>query len=69
MKLETYIARQGLTQAEFAELADVPQPTISRLLTGYSLRPSWKTLAKIHAATKGAVSAGDFLKSQLQAAE
>lgn len=69
MKLETYITRKGLTQAEFAELADVSQPTISRLLNGVGPRPSWKTLAKIHEATNGAVSANDFLRSQLQAAE
>lgn len=69
MKLETYLARQGMTQAEFATLSKVSQPTISRLLNGGCPRPSWKTLAKIHTATNGAVNAHDFLRSQLQAAE
>jgi len=63
MKLETWLARQGITQAELAKLSNVSQPTISRLLNGETPLPSWTTITRLHQATGGAVTANDFFKS------
>lgn len=74
MKLEKWFARSDLTQAQFAELAGLSQPTVSRLLDedrDRSALPTWETIRKIERATEGAVTARDFFQTVLeqQAAE
>ncbi|NBW13605.1 MAG: XRE family transcriptional regulator [Caulobacteraceae bacterium] len=60
MKLERYIEQSGLTQAEFAKMAGISQPTISRLLHG--ALPSLKTMRALYRVTSGKVAANDFYK-------
>jgi len=74
MKLEKWFARSNLTQAQFAELSGLSQPTVSRLLDESkerSVLPTWETIRKIELATGGAVTALDFFQTVLeqQAAE
>ena len=59
MKLETYIASQGLTQKQFGDLVNASQSTISRICEG-KVAPSFKLLKKIIEATGGDVSVEDL---------
>lgn len=60
MTLEAYLARNGLTQWEFASLIGVSQPTVSRLSSGGHNAPL-SLLKDIFDATNGAVTPNDFL--------
>ena len=60
MKLETWLATKGMRATEFARLAGLTDSTVSRLLSG-KRRPEWATIDKIVAATKGEVTANDFV--------
>lgn len=60
MKLDTYLATVGITDAIFASRVGVDRTTISRLRNG-KVRPDWKTLDAIVAVTDGAVTPNDFL--------
>lgn len=65
MKLADYIATNKLSQAAFAEMIGSRQPTIWRYLNGRM--PRRDHLIKIKEATRGAVTADDFL--EMEAAE
>jgi predicted transcriptional regulator len=67
MTLAEYIKLNDLTHEEFAEKANVPRPTITRLVKP-GARPSWKHIEKISTATKGKVSANDWTPSMQGAA-
>ena len=74
MKIEKWFAKSQLTQQQFADLADLSQATVSRLLDesrDKSVLPSWETIRKVERATEGAVTARDFFQTVLerQAAE
>lgn len=65
MKLNVYLQNNKLTQSEFAKIANIKQPMISRYLTGIET-PNIVTLQKIHAATSGQVTAEDFFTDKPQ---
>lgn len=50
---------KGLNQQKVADLAGIPQPTVSRLVNGKTM-PGRETLTKIVAFTQGHVTADDF---------
>lgn len=51
MRLETYLSKQNLRQADFAKLVGVTPATVSRLIAG-QLSPSLDLAARIEDATK-----------------
>lgn len=59
MKLETYMAQHGLTDAEMASRIGVSVPAIHRYRTGQRI-PRDKIMVRIAETTKGAVQANDF---------
>lgn len=61
-QLARYLRDQGITQARFAELTDLDQSTISRLVNG-TMTASLPAALKIDAATQGAVPVSALLKS------
>ena len=62
MKLRVWLKKHGeVTGEQFAERSGVPQPTISRFVSGVGM-PGARNLAKIVAATRGAVSVSDLLE-------
>lgn len=65
MKLETYLRKKNLKDAQFGELIGVSQSQVSRLKSGVSY-PSWKTVEAIERATNGKVTARDFVKPQAE---
>lgn len=60
MRLTDYLSTHGISIGEFATEVGVNQTTIYRFING-SRRPSWDAMAAIYKATKGAVSAEDWL--------
>lgn len=60
MHLSEYMAAQRLSDDQMAELIGIDRATVSRIRRG-RMKPGWGTLAKIKAATEGAVTANDFL--------
>lgn len=60
MKLATYLGRNEISRKQFAALIDVDAITVGRYLSG-ARRPSWEIMARIAEATKGSVTADDFL--------
>ena len=58
MTLESWIARQGMTQQQFAALAGISQSFVSRILAGQT--PSATTMRTILRVTDGAVTPNDF---------
>jgi len=61
MRLETYLAENGLKPSEFAARMGKPASTISRLLNG-EREPSMALLREIKLATGGLVTPNDFLQ-------
>lgn len=61
MKLAAYLEKQGLSQAEFARIIGVEQPTVSRIVAG-TRTPSTKLMLVIADRTKGKVKPNDFLE-------
>lgn len=59
MKLSDYIAKQGITLAEFGARVGVGHSAVSRYVNG-KRRPNWDTLQRIEAETGGKVTAADF---------
>lgn len=53
MNLAAYLKSARLSQAQFAELVDVKQPTVHRWING--ARPSWDKARDIENATDGKV--------------
>lgn len=66
MTLDQWMAQQGLTQQQFAEVAGISQSFVSRILAGQT--PSAATMRTIFRVTKGAVTPNDFF-NDVQAAE
>jgi transcriptional regulator with XRE-family HTH domain len=60
MKLADWMALVKIKDGPFAEKVGRDQSTISRIRRGEVL-PDWSTVALIHKATDGAVTANDFL--------
>ena len=60
--LAAWIFHNCLTDAAFGSLVGLSQSQISRIKRGKS-RPSWEALAAIEKATKGKVTAADFMES------
>lgn len=67
MTLSEFLQLKGLTHAEFATLADIPRPTITRLVKP-GARPDWANIEKIRRATDGKVSPNDWVSSMQGAA-
>lgn len=61
MTITEYLAREGLSHAEFARRLGVEQSTVSRWVSG-ERRPEWPQLKLLRAVTKGAVQPNDFLE-------
>jgi len=66
MKLADYLAREGISQKEFAKRAGLSTATVSLLVRGL-VWVSRDAAAKIARASKGKVTADDFV--QREAAE
>lgn len=49
-RLKTYIDYLGLTSSQFADMASIPRPTLSQLLTGRNKSISTDLVSKIHEA-------------------
>lgn len=60
MKLSAYLVERGLTNAEFAKIAQLSEGTISLLRRG-EIWMSRQTAERIVRATKGKVTPNDFL--------
>lgn len=58
-KLKSYMAREGITQAEMAKILDCNQSTIHRLLAG-TRDPSFSMAALIENVTGDEVRIGDW---------
>lgn len=67
MHLDQFLRTNGLTRAQFAERIGVGRLAVQRWATGHA-KPRWQTIAKIEAATDGAVTAADFMPSAPDAA-
>jgi transcriptional regulator with XRE-family HTH domain len=64
MNLARYLSSKEISDEDFAPLIGVDRATVNRLRRGRH-RPSWETIEKIQAATKGAVTANDFLNEPI----
>jgi len=62
MKLADYMELQKMDDAALAALIGCDRSTVTRLRNGKTV-PTWKNLAKIKEATKGAVGFEDFAAS------
>lgn len=60
MKLDDYLTKHNLTDDAFASLIGRSQPTVNRLRRD-ATKPDWETVRRITEATKGKVSANDFI--------
>jgi len=60
MKLQAYLAEHRLDDLQFATAIGRDRSTVYRLRTGRT-RPDWQTIAAIVEATKGEVTADDFM--------
>ncbi|MGE0575415.1 MAG: helix-turn-helix domain-containing protein [Reyranella sp.] len=65
MKLDTYLAEEGLTETRFAALVGISQPHVNRLRAGKAW-PARDLVERIRAVTGGKVTADDFLTSPAQ---
>lgn len=63
MTITEYLAREGLSHAEFARRLGVEQSTVSRWVSG-ERRPEWPQLARLRKVTGGAVQPNDFLEDK-----
>ena len=59
MDLKTYLLKNNVSQAEFAERIDRTVATVSRLINR-KVYPNPETMQRIMAATKNKVTANDF---------
>lgn len=62
MKLKDFLAREGMTAAEFAHRIEMSEGTVSLLARDLTW-PSRQTAQRILKATRGAVTPGDFLEA------
>ncbi|HDZ73750.1 MAG TPA: XRE family transcriptional regulator [Aurantimonas coralicida] len=63
MKLKDYLAGRKVSIAEFAKRIGVSHEAVRRYINR-ERRPDWDVLERIVKATKGAVSADDFLDDE-----
>ncbi len=59
MTLEDYLAREGLSQTEFAQAIGLSEASVSRLVNGLQ-KPTLDTILTIERVTRNAVKAKDF---------
>lgn len=59
MHLGTYLEKQKLSPAKFAEMIGVHRTSVVRFRDG-TRRPDLQTIQRIHEVTKGKVTAKDF---------
>lgn len=59
MKLADYMEMAGVTDEELAEKIGLDRSTVTRLRNGRAV-PSFRSLERIHVATRGAVTFCDF---------
>lgn len=67
MKLADYLTQEQISDAEFGDLIGVTRQAVHRYKSD-AQRPKWSIIDRIHAATGGAVSAVDFLKTETSGA-
>lgn len=60
MKLDDYLSERKMTEAEFGRLVGLSQSRVNRIRRGEG-RPSWDVIPRIVQATKGKVTAADFI--------
>ncbi len=60
MKLDDYLTTHNLTDNAFANIIGRSQPTVNRLRRDQT-KPDWETVRRITEATKGRVTANDFI--------
>ena len=60
MKLSDYLEKHGLTMTDFAVQIGCNKSTVSRLVNKLT-EPDWATVRAINKATKGKVTANDFM--------
>jgi transcriptional regulator with XRE-family HTH domain len=60
MRLADYLSREGISDTEFAAMIGVSRMSVGRYRSG-ERRPEWDVLARIVEATRGEVTANDFL--------
>jgi len=63
MTLDKYLRLRRMTRAQFAALIGAHPITVHKWCTGV-MRPSWRRIAAIEAATSRAVTAADFVPNQ-----
>lgn len=68
MKLEQYLAQEGLTLSAFAGTVGTTHATISRIVAG-KRHPSGSLMRRIWEVTDGAVTPGDFSKADNSASD
>jgi putative transcriptional regulator len=61
MRLQEYLTKTSTSRADFALQIGVSAETVRRYLSGQRF-PDWSVVHKIVEATKGEVTANDFLK-------
>lgn len=59
-KLAAWMKDNGITDADLAEMVGTSREQINRVRNGVS-SPSWGLAAKLKAATRGVITADDFL--------
>jgi DNA-binding transcriptional regulator YdaS (Cro superfamily) len=62
MELGTYLGNQALSEAKFGRSIDVSQAAVNRYVRGDRI-PTPRIMARIEAATSGAVTANDFYRA------
>lgn len=67
MKLAEWMTSESVDDEGMADRVGADRSTISRIRRGET-RPSWPLVARIKAATGGAVSADDFLPDEAERA-
>lgn len=60
MKLSDWMQHKGVDDATMGQMVDANRVTISRIRRGIN-QPSWELAGRIKDATKGDVTANDFL--------
>lgn len=64
MKLSDYIAKMGLSRAEFSERSGIPLSSVYRLLDEPGVIPEGTNIARIIRATKGEVGVLDIVNER-----
>lgn len=62
MDLKTYMAQNGLTEAQMAKLIGRSQPVVNRLRNGVA-KPSFEVMVALEKVTNGQVKPSDFVEA------